>query len=185
VDGVAAPGDSGPNIYRLQQSLEAWRPGIMNGSLGGPTTARFGPSTLSAVHVAARELRGHNNPSAAYRVGPLFMAVLDGAIGNSSGSSSASVVDSTSASRGQTVANAARALVGSGYAWGGNGPRYDCSGVVQSAWRSVGVSLPRTSFQQFAAAPRVSNPQPGDIAASTSLATAGSTTSASTSATGA
>jgi cell wall-associated NlpC family hydrolase len=162
--GVVQPGDTGPNIHRLQHSLEEWRPGIMNGSLGGSTTARYGPRTLAAVHVAARELRGHNDPSDTYRVGPLFMAALDEAIGNTSGSSGSSSSGSTSTSRGQTVADAARALVGSGYLYGGNGPRYDCSGVVQTAWRSVGVDLPRRSFEQFGAATRVSSPQPGDIA---------------------
>jgi cell wall-associated NlpC family hydrolase len=160
---VVAPGDSGPDIHRLQQSLEQWRPGIMNGSLGGPTTARYGPRTLTAVHVAARELRGHTNPSDTYRVGPLFMSALDQAIANG-GSSSSSSSGSTSTTRGQTVVNTARSLVGSGYQWGGNGPRYDCSGLVQAAWRSAGVSLPRTSYQQFAAGTRVSSPRLGDIA---------------------
>jgi peptidoglycan DL-endopeptidase CwlO len=159
--GVVAPGDSGPNVYRLQQSLEEWRPGIMGGSLGGPTTARYGPRTLSAVHVAARELRGHQNPSNTYRVGPLFMSTLDQAIGGS-GSSSSSASPSTS--RGQTVANTARSLIGARYQWGGNGPRYDCSGAVQTAWRSAGVNLPRRSFEQFAFGTRVSSPRPGDIA---------------------
>jgi peptidoglycan DL-endopeptidase CwlO len=160
--GVVAPGDRGPNVYRLQQTLEQWRPGILEGSLGSPTAARYGPRTLAAVHVAARELRGHTNPSNTYRVGALFMTALDGAIGTSSARTP--VATDRVSSRGQTVASAARALVGSGYQFGGNGPRYDCSGVVQTAWRSVGVNLPRRSFEQFGAAPRVSNPQPGDIA---------------------
>lgn len=156
--GGVAPGDSGPNVYRLQQSLEQWRPGIMGGSFGGPTSARYGPRTLSAVHVAARELRGHQNPSDTYLVGPLFMSALDRAIASGSSFSSLS-----STSRGQTVTNTARSLVGAGYQWGGNGPRYDCSGVVQAAYRSAGVTLPRRSLEQLAFGTRVSNPQPGDI----------------------
>jgi peptidoglycan DL-endopeptidase CwlO len=164
--GLVAPGDSGPNVYRLQQSLEEWRPGIMGGSLGGPTSARYGPRTLSAVHAAARELRGHQNPSDTYRVGPLFMSSLDQAIaGGGTSSSSPSSSGSTSTSRGQTVANTARSLIGARYEWGGNGPRYDCSGMVQAAWRSAGVNnLPRRSFEQFAFGTRVSSPRPGDIA---------------------
>jgi cell wall-associated NlpC family hydrolase len=171
--GVVAPGDAGPNVYRLHQTLEEWRPGIMNGAVSSPATARYGPRTLTAVHAAARELRGHNNPSNNYRVGPLFVAALEQAIAgapsvSSSASSSpvhSSPASSSSTSRGQTVASAARALTGSGYAFGGNGPRYDCSGVVQTAWRSVGVNLPRRSFEQFGAGSRITNPQPGDIAA--------------------
>jgi cell wall-associated NlpC family hydrolase len=40
----------------------------------------------------------------------------------------------------------ARAQVGRRYCWGGTGPAcFDCSGLVQRAWSTVGVSLPRTS----------------------------------------
>ena len=38
------------------------------------------------------------------------------------------------------------AQVGRRYCWGGTGPAcYDCSGLVQQAWGSVGVRLPRTT----------------------------------------
>ena len=49
----------------------------------------------------------------------------------------------------------ARARVGAPYfyQWGGNGPRgYDCSGLVQQAFASGGISLPRTASAQFYAA---------------------------------
>jgi peptidoglycan DL-endopeptidase CwlO len=40
----------------------------------------------------------------------------------------------------------AAAQVGKPYCWGGVGPGcFDCSGLAQSAWRSVGVPLPRTA----------------------------------------
>jgi cell wall-associated NlpC family hydrolase len=40
----------------------------------------------------------------------------------------------------------ARAQVGRRYCWGGTGPAcFDCSGLVQRAWSTVGVRLPRTS----------------------------------------
>src|SRR5262245_14495088 len=40
----------------------------------------------------------------------------------------------------------AHAQVGKRYCWGGSGPNcYDCSGLVQAAWRWSGVRLPRTS----------------------------------------
>jgi len=40
----------------------------------------------------------------------------------------------------------ARAQVGKPYCWGGAGPScFDCSGLVETAWRHAGVALPRTS----------------------------------------
>jgi cell wall-associated NlpC family hydrolase len=40
----------------------------------------------------------------------------------------------------------ASAQVGKQYCWGGIGPAcFDCSGLVQRAWGSVGVALPRTA----------------------------------------
>ncbi|BAZ65292.1 MAG: C40 family peptidase [Pelatocladus maniniholoensis HA4357-MV3] len=35
------------------------------------------------------------------------------------------------------------------YLWGGTvGPNYDCSGLIQAAFRSVGICLPRDAYQQ-------------------------------------
>ncbi|OUC97267.1 hydrolase [Streptosporangium minutum] len=42
------------------------------------------------------------------------------------------------------------AQVGKPYQYGGTGPGgWDCSGLVQAAWRSGGVSLPRTTWEQW------------------------------------
>lgn len=52
------------------------------------------------------------------------------------------------------------------YLWGGNiGPNYDCSGLVQAAFTSVGIWLPRDSYQQeaFTQAIAVEELQPGDL----------------------
>jgi peptidoglycan DL-endopeptidase CwlO len=58
----------------------------------------------------------------------------------------------------------ARARVGLPYVWGGTGPgSYDCSGLVMMAYRSAGISLPRTSQEQWAVGRQVSDPQPGDL----------------------
>jgi cell wall-associated NlpC family hydrolase len=59
-----------------------------------------------------------------------------------------------------------RAQLGKPYVLGGTGPgSYDCSGLVQAAYRTVGVSLPRVSQSQSAAGRQVSLSalQPGDI----------------------
>jgi peptidoglycan DL-endopeptidase CwlO len=60
----------------------------------------------------------------------------------------------------------ALAQIGKPYVWGGTGPGgYDCSGLVQAAWAAAGVSIPRTTYDQWASLPHVpsSDIQPGDL----------------------
>ncbi|MFD8823422.1 NlpC/P60 family protein [Streptomyces sp. NPDC059605] len=56
--------------------------------------------------------------------------------------------------------------IGKPYVWGSTGPSsFDCSGLTQAAWRSAGVSLPRTTYTQINAGQRVPRSQlaPGDL----------------------
>ncbi|MCX4674807.1 NlpC/P60 family protein [Streptomyces sp. NBC_01433] len=56
--------------------------------------------------------------------------------------------------------------IGKPYVWGATGPSsFDCSGLTQAAWRSAGVSLPRTTYTQINAGQRVSRSElaPGDL----------------------
>jgi cell wall-associated NlpC family hydrolase len=58
----------------------------------------------------------------------------------------------------------ARAHLGDPYQWGGTGPyAFDCSGLVQQAYASAGVSIARTSQGQWATERRVSSPLMGDL----------------------
>jgi len=60
----------------------------------------------------------------------------------------------------------AESKVGDIYVVGGNGPNeFDCSGLTQQAWLAAGISIPRTSEEQFAALPQISYSelQPGDL----------------------
>jgi cell wall-associated NlpC family hydrolase len=60
----------------------------------------------------------------------------------------------------------AYAQLGKPYVWGATGPdSYDCSGLVQAAWASAGVSIPRVTYDQWTALPHVSSSslQPGDL----------------------
>ncbi|MET8539229.1 C40 family peptidase [Kitasatospora sp. NPDC004799] len=51
----------------------------------------------------------------------------------------------------------ALAQLGKPYVWGGNGPSgYDCSGLVQQAYRRAGISLPRVADDQYAATTPIS-----------------------------
>jgi cell wall-associated NlpC family hydrolase len=54
------------------------------------------------------------------------------------------------------------------YLWGGTGPcspGFDCSGLMQAAWGVAGVSIPRTTYEQYDALPHVpkADLQPGDL----------------------
>ncbi len=63
--------------------------------------------------------------------------------------------------------NYAMSKVGGPYVWGGNGPvGFDCSGLVQQAFASVGVNVAREGSDQFYNAPvrvPLSQMRPGDL----------------------
>jgi peptidoglycan DL-endopeptidase CwlO len=55
------------------------------------------------------------------------------------------------------------------YSYGGTGPcndpGYDCSGLAQAAWAAAGVSIPRTTYEDWDSLPHVSisSLEPGDL----------------------
>lgn len=66
-----------------------------------------------------------------------------------------------------SVVAAARSLTGVRYKWGGDSPQtgFDCSGLTWWAYRQVGVTLPRISYQQYEAGQPVGRRdiRPGDL----------------------
>ncbi|MEZ7002410.1 C40 family peptidase [Streptomyces sp. AD55] len=83
-----------------------------------------------------------------------------------SASSSAGVSTSTATGSAAAVVSFVKAQVGDAYVSGGTGPNsWDCSGLVQAAFKQVGVDLPRVSQAQSTAGTQVSlgSLQPGDI----------------------
>ncbi|MFC7883909.1 C40 family peptidase [Streptomyces sp. NPDC057376] len=88
--------------------------------------------------------------------------------GSSSDSSGSSIGSSSSSATGSAAAviSFVQAQVGDAYVSGGTGPNsWDCSGLVQAAFKQVGVDLPRVSQAQSTAGTQVGlgNLQPGDI----------------------
>ncbi|MBE3206665.1 MULTISPECIES: C40 family peptidase [Parafrankia] len=82
----------------------------------------------------------------------------------------ASTPSGTVAPAARTAIAYARQQLGEHYLWGGTGPDlWDCSGLVQAAYKAAGVSLPRRTFEQAGeSGPSipvndVSRWQPGDL----------------------
>ncbi|MDT0434003.1 MULTISPECIES: C40 family peptidase [Streptomyces] len=91
-----------------------------------------------------------------------------GSTGSTGSTASASTSTSTSTATGSAAAilSFVKAQVGDAYVSGGTGPNsWDCSGLVQAAFKQVGINLPRVSQDQSTAGTQVSlsNLQPGDI----------------------
>lgn len=83
-----------------------------------------------------------------------------------SGSSSDGNYSSGASGSAAAVIAFARAQIGDAYVMGATGPNaWDCSSLVQAAYRSINVSLDRTSQPQSAGGTSVSldNLQPGDV----------------------
>jgi cell wall-associated NlpC family hydrolase len=71
------------------------------------------------------------------------------------GTTSGTYTGPTSTQAGQAV-SFAYAQLGKPYVYGATGPSsYDCSGLVQAAWASAGVSIPRDTYSQWASLPHV------------------------------
>ncbi|MFF8293883.1 C40 family peptidase [Streptomyces globisporus] len=95
---------------------------------------------------------------------------LSASAGSSDSGSSASASAPSSSSNvsgsAASIVAFAKAQVGDAYVSGGTGPNaWDCSGLVQAAYRTAGIDLPRVSQSQSTAGTQVSldNLQPGDI----------------------
>ncbi|HVA76005.1 MAG TPA: C40 family peptidase [Acidimicrobiales bacterium] len=64
------------------------------------------------------------------------------------------------------IVSAALSKVGQPYVWGAAGPdQFDCSGLVQWAFRQAGILMPRTAAEQFLTGVHIqlSQAQPGDL----------------------
>ena len=98
---------------------------------------------------------------------PQQQAVVSNSIGANGSSTPQAYTGPTTTQAEKAVAFVYDQL-GCPYVYGGTGPchsGFDCSGLVQAAWASAGVQIPRDSYEQFAALPHVplSSIEPGDI----------------------
>ena len=88
-------------------------------------------------------------------------------VGGTGGSTHVTYTGPTSTQADKAVAFV-YAQLGCPYVYGATGPcadGFDCSGLVMSAWASAGVTIPRDTYEQWAALPHISlsSIQPGDL----------------------
>ena len=106
-----------------------------------------------------RRLTGRETAAAVAAGGLLALAAHHGS--TTAGQARASTVNTAAAA---TAITYARAQLGKPYLWGGAGPdAFDCSGLAMQAYAAAGISIPRTSQEQWAWGPQVSDPEPGDL----------------------
>ena len=131
--------------------------------------------TESGIASLKSQLAGHKNSlgklistqkaTLASLTVPQQQTVQSNSIGASGSSAPQPYTGSTSTQAGKAVAFA-YAQLGKPYQWGATGPgSFDCSGLTQAAWAAAGVSIPRTTYEQWAALPHIATSaiQPGDL----------------------
>jgi len=119
---------------------------------------------LSDHKTSLGKLIGTQKATLASLTVPQQQTVQTNSIG-AGGTTSATYSGTTSTQGGKAVAFAYDQL-GKPYQWGATGPgSYDCSGLAQAAWAAAGVSIPRTTYAQWAALPHISTSalEPGDL----------------------
>lgn len=117
---------------------------------------------------AAAEARAEARERASRDAARTQLTATSASDSSSDSDSSSSASESTQVASGSAAAIVAfaKAQVGDAYVSGGTGPNsWDCSGLVQAAYRAAGIDLPRISYSQSSMGTSVSlsNLQPGDI----------------------
>jgi peptidoglycan DL-endopeptidase CwlO len=140
VDGIVGPVTRG--ALGGGGSSGATTTAALQRALGVAADGVYGPITRGAV----RSFQARNGLAVDGVAGPQTLGALGLPTGRTLGAGGADGGGGGAA----TVVESARALLGAGYRYGGDGPaRFDCSGLTVWAMRAAGVSLPRTSYSQF------------------------------------
>jgi cell wall-associated NlpC family hydrolase len=172
VGGVATDGngDGVASVYQPADAIDgAAKYLLAHGVQNNVSSAVFSYNHLlsyveSVLHWAAVYANGGFSVTAATSSAATATECLTSAAGAASGGG-----PGTAQIPNQAVASAitfARSEIGKPYLWGGTGPdAFDCSGLVMMAYRAAGVSIPRTSEEQWTWGPRVApgHEKPGDL----------------------
>ncbi|WP_433524068.1 NlpC/P60 family protein [Nocardia pseudovaccinii] len=144
---------------------------------GASPPSRYNPS--DAIHAAAHYLCDSGAPAdlraaifaynhADWYVDQVLAQASRYRLDPPPGSGDCRTVQASSPAAAQAISFACGQL-GQPYVWGGNGPAinggWDCSGLTQAAYRTSGITLPRTTYDQIHTGARIPENQlaPGDL----------------------
>ncbi len=132
----------------------------------------YGISQLAAQRAATKDsiakLLNSEKATLATLTAQQQAAVEQNSLGGSDGSSSPEQYTGPTGTQADTAVAYAYAQLGCPYVYGGTGPcdfGFDCSGLVMQAWAAAGVTIPRDTYEQWAALPHISlsSIEPGDL----------------------
>ncbi|WP_239103254.1 C40 family peptidase [Microbispora corallina] len=113
----------------------------MTASVGAVGTQ---PAAADSVTVTVTKVATETSATAVSRTASTKTASAAKAVSKRKVKLSRAALQRTKARR---AVSAAESHIGAPYRWGATGPRaFDCSGLVQYAWRKAGVRLPRTTW---------------------------------------
>jgi cell wall-associated NlpC family hydrolase len=157
---------SASNSHQMSRFLSTARQ-LTNTQTAAKRT-KAGIAALKAKVEAAKKQNNKVKSQAESALAALTPAQQEGTMPGSSGGSTVATDPVPVNSQAGKAVKFAYDQLGCEYVFGGTGPcsqGFDCSGLTQSAWASAGVSIERTSEEQWGSLPHVSTSalEPGDI----------------------